>query len=275
MIFDPRKSILAPLKAYRNNKLLSIYITAWVLILFKTLILGLAIFSTQAIANAVDMNLPSEQVLSTHINTMILALKIVTWVSYIFFSSFVFGYILKTAKNEMSNPLYTMPSWEGNYADIFYKGLNAIIITAIYLSPLGLILWLETVNRGSFILANYLNIFSENILDEPYKIIFILYVLSMLLIIPSAIISFTEKNNILYAFHLPKIILKLTSNGAYYIAAYVFSLLLIILTVVLSTIISTTCLGILFIPLLIEFIVPIIIFNMLTQAYKIKTEEVY
>lgn len=275
MIFNPKKSINAPLKAYRNNKLLSIYVTAWLIILFKTIILGLAIFSTQAIANTVEMNLPANEIIETNIDKLLLALKIITWFSYVVFSSLIVGYIIKTSKNELSNQKFIMPSWEGNFIDIFYKGISAIIITCIYLSPLGIILWLETLNRGNFIITDYLNIFSENLLDEPYKIVFLLYALVMLFVIPLAILCFTEKNKVFHGFHLPKIIVKLTSNTAYYIATYVFSLLFIIISIIISILLSATCIGILAVPLLLEFILPIMIFNMFAQVYKIKLEEYY
>lgn len=275
MIFNPRKSINAPLKAYRNNKLLSIYITAWLLILFKSIILGLAIFSTQAIANTVEMNLPATQISETNIDKLILALKLITWLSYGLFSSFIIGYIVKTAKNEISSQIYIMPSWEGNFIDIFYKGISTIIITCVYLSPLGIILWVEKLNRGNFIITDYLNIFSENLLDEPYKIVFLLYLIILFFIVPLAILCFVEKNNFFHGFNIPKIIVKLTSNTAYYIATYVFSLLFIIISIIISTLLTATCIGVLFIPLLLEFILPITILNMFAQAYKIKLAEYY
>lgn len=183
------------------------------------------------------------------------------------------GYVLETAKLEVCDKSSIMPPWNGNLVKFFVNGLKLMAILFLYyfiillavaipfLLTLSVAFLVKNLNSDLSALIGIIGGFISFILA-----IFLL--LAFLITLPMICIRFIVEDRFWAAFNVITIWKKIISNFFEYIIALIVTLILFCSLTVIPLILCCTVIGILVIPLISNFIIPIIILNMFAQIYK-------
>lgn len=276
MPFRPKLSLTAIFRTYDESNLLSIYLTAWMIIVFKFIFVVAGGYGVSALESAFDNTMGLDATLEFYKNILIASLKIIITIMALLFNSLLLGFILETVRLEIKKVKFVMPLWEDNYIRFLFRGIVYMLILFFYSLPILIILGLSSLFTTGQIGLEHLNLNIDNLnlaligsgcslpLIIPLLIIYLAF-------LPVVTTTFAEEDDFWGAFDLFEIFDKIKSNLAYYVAALIFAILLVVAFMCISVLISLTCLGLLFIPLMMEFILPIIILNMYAQIHKMKT----
>ncbi|MEW5819442.1 MAG: DUF4013 domain-containing protein [Cyanobacteriota bacterium] len=228
------------------------------------------LYGSGILTSAIDMNYNfSSATIDQTIPLLVSAFKIFVSIIFIVFLSFLVGFIIETANMEIQKVSFNMPLWEDNFARFFTRGVFFIIIFIGYSIPVWLIIKAPDIIAHSTV--DLLPYISNNIANFNFKFpvpILIITLLFYLFYMPVVSVIYAEEDSILAAFNIPKVVLRIYSCLPYFLASMVFTILYILIALLICVIISITCFGVLIIPLIIEFIIPIIILNLYSQAYK-------
>lgn len=189
---------------------------------------------------------------------------------------FTCGYIIKTMKLEVENNEIIMPEWKSNMGHFFFTGLKWQIILITYgimisLLPLMLLLLgliFADISFNDFTNPEKWTSITFIAFGIAALIILLIQALIYALIVPVIYARFAKENRFLSAFNLVAISGNIIFNITDYIIAILISIALSIGSVVIIIGLCCTCVGILFIPTVIFFILPIIIQNMFAQILK-------
>lgn len=183
------------------------------------------------------------------------------------------GYWSETIRLEYQNEACILPVWQNNWAKFLSDGFKIFLILLVYILSISALTMIPVLFNSLIVkiainsnqeLLKSLSIFT----GIASTIIAILLIFIFIILLPFIMIHFSVKKNILAAFDLKSIFSKVFSNLTDYFIALILSII-IVSTILFNTFaLVCSCVGVLLIPLLVEFIFPIMILNLFTQIYK-------
>lgn len=183
------------------------------------------------------------------------------------------GYVVETVKLEIYDRSSIMPSWTGNYARFFWNGVKMQLIMLVYGLALILIILIPAIIFGVIMGISAgqnqdLAAIAGGIGGVILITIIIILMLAYMFILPMILVHFAAEGRFFAAFNLFKVMSKIFSNFVDYIIAIVVVIGLGIMGSILYVILCVTCVGILAIPVVSYFLLPIIMLNLFAQIYK-------
>lgn len=263
------RSIKAPFLALDNKKLFFIYLTLFIIIIVKYILVGACSIAIYSVSEALTMSATPDPNFIQYINLAVQAIKAVNIIGFLVLTAFQIGYILETVKLEIFRRKFLLVSWDGNFRRFFLKGLTFTIITAIYISPIIIIKYLINFFSSNNYEVFEVNSYTYAISTIPLPTIEILAVwLLYSTLIPIIMCIYAYRSNFLDAFDVTEIYHQIRHYFAYYLSVFTYSMFYQVGLVIMATCLTVTCLGILFIPILIEFIFPVMLINLYAQVYR-------
>lgn len=194
--------------------------------------------------------------------------------------SLQFGYIVRTARNELDNKKSLMPAWKGNYTVYFMEGLAFQFMIGLY-AIANIIIAVICYGITLAILPGFFQTFANgfNAVDDyttpTLKMLFcvILWLLPFVIgfitlyILPMACIRYAETGSILACFNLWVLIKKIFKRFIDYTIVYCMFLLSLLPVIIVCILLCFTIVGIIA-SSIIPFIYLIVFFNFFAQTYK-------
>lgn len=183
------------------------------------------------------------------------------------------GYVVETVKLEIYDRASIMPSWAGNYGRFFWNGVKLQGIMLIYGLVLVLIIIIPAIIFGLIMgVSAGQNQDLTAIVGGVGGIILITIMMVLMLaymfVLPMILVHFAAEGRFFAAFNLFKIFGKIFSNIVDYIIAIIVLIGLGIMGSVLYMLLCVTCIGLLAVPVVSYFLLPIMMLNLFAQIYK-------
>ena len=272
MSINFERSLKAPLNFRSEVNPILVYIIAAVFA-FLANIDG-AFNTNQQTGNFIAQNASSSE--GTIILIILGILFLLLMIIKIFFSSFIHGYTLETVKCEVNDMDSVMPGWGGNWLRFLFKGIQWNIIWFVYFiilfSPAVVVFLLGLVISGT----TFTDLSSSDDLIGATFGVFIIITFALLivsslimgLLLPMVFVHFAATCSFFSAFDLLTILGKIFKNPLDYIVAILIAFLFCIAAIIPMIGLCCTLIGILLIPCLTCFVLPIMYMNLFAQAYK-------
>jgi hypothetical protein len=275
MSLDISRSFSVPLAFENDDKRISVYLIAFGISVL-TVVFNL-IFNIVSNFSYYGM-IPffTEEQMGMVYAGMIGSFYIVIFLLSMLVNAFLNGYILDSIQLEVFNNEYVMPSWEGNFLKFFLNGLVFALIWIIYVLVILMISLLPGVVL--FIVffamkatgADAMGMLQNAWLPVSIVSIFLTVFLYMLFVIslPMITVNYAVKRTFFSAFNLFEIGFAIINDFVDYLLAVLISASIYMVFFAIAIFLCCTCIGNIFIPLIANFIVPLIIMNMFAQVYK-------
>jgi hypothetical protein len=280
MAIDLKRSFVIPFKSTNSDELLTVYLIAFGITVLTAILQVAMQFASNFAGMSFGPYASENTALPIAIGGMICVFSLLMFLINIIIYSLLTGYTIETIKLEIAGHEFVMPPWQNNFLKFFVKGLlfffiiviYVILLTAIAMIPVLIALAIYFSMGGST--SNTGQIF-DNFIGPASVLITLaisgLFTLCFLLLYPFLMVNFAAKNSFLAAFNILKAINIIIKNFNDYIIAIMVSLLVIIAMFFVMIGLCCTCIGYIFVPLISQFIVPIIIMNMFAQIYRQQT----
>lgn len=180
------------------------------------------------------------------------------------------GYLAETIRLEVQSSDYLMPTWKGNLISFYKRGIMIQSILLVYLIAT-IFLPLIIIASSATLYAKLSGVAVEQINDPVGVLLLTVIALSMViffLIVPAAIVHYAAEGTFLSGFNLIKIARFIFSSLLEYILIYFFYLLMLVLFIIISVLLACTCIGVVLLPYIYYFLIPVTFFNMFAQIYK-------
>lgn len=276
MKIDIKKSLQAPFKFNTDHNWFVIYFIAAVFAFIGN-------FNFSFSANSGSNREILDSIVDAFSNPLGIAILIILFIVLLVFliirficNCFTCGYVVKTMKLETENNEIVMPEWRSNMFHFFFTGLVWQIVLLTY----GIMIMLLPL--VIFLLGLIFADIGLNDFTNPDKwasgtfiafgitalVILFLQIIIFSLLSPVIFARYAKENSFLAAFNLIAVIGIILFNLIDYLIAIVIAIIVSIASGIISIGLCCTCVGILFIPAVMFFIVPIIVQNMFAQIVK-------
>lgn len=270
MKIDIMRAIEAPFKQIERANAAEIFLIAFGITFASFTINSISGFVGN-IAGSISQIGMSEEMAKLYTVIIAVSVGLVASVGIILLMCFVNGYILETAKREVENNPIIMPMWQNNFKTFFMKGLKLFGIYLVYGLIIGIIL---AVPLG-IILGALAYMPSSDGTSGTFGLMFIaascllgLFVIALSVCAPMMQVHYAVTNSFMEGFNIPVILEKIMGNLIDYIVAWLVMIGILILSIIPYFILCCTCIGMVFVPLIWQFILPIIFMNLIAQVYK-------
>lgn len=264
--------ITAPVSFKKDKNAISVYLIA-----FGITLISFFIFIPMQIISQVSFFLIPEEV--TNYNFILILLSNIAYGLLLPFLLnipvliFPAGYIVETIKRELNSEEYLMPLWKDKWKLFFINGIKTLSLLAVYFIVVVIFIYI-CINALNSItsITNFLAPQMTSSINILCSIIItlssILFITVILISSPFIIIHSVKHNSFRKGLNIIDICKKIYHNWKDYLVGLSLVIFLVITLIVKVLGLICSLVGILLIPLVSEFIIPIMIMNMFTQIYK-------
>jgi hypothetical protein len=276
MTLDIKKCFVAPFEAFDREELKKNHLIAALITICSFVIMFLGNFLIMPVLLII---MSAGAVLVNFLVAIPLFLLLFVYVFGLVILMFCLpsGYLLETIKRQVDGEKFIMPPWEGNFKRFIKKGTLGICIIFVYtiaITVLIIILTVPIILIGLALKFSGVQ-FSEELIGGLAVIFtliinFFLMVVSLVFsfIFPMTFVHYAVKDRFLAGFEIITIFKKIKSSFIDYLAAYGMMILIAIASMFPLMVLNCTCIGMVFMPYLSVFLLPIIYFNLFAQTYK-------
>jgi hypothetical protein len=274
MRFNIERSFTAPFASIGDTNLLNIYLIAEAITFGPALIQFVLQMVMQGFASVLPALSQDTTMMVLGVAVFVVMFILITFLNIAFWA-FSYGYALETVKLELQDKVAIMPQWEGNFKKYFFNGLKFFAIIFIYFIIVFAIILIPVLLLVAVIYffqnqnSDMMGVLS-GIGGMLVGIFMIILTFALMLIFPVAIIRFVDTGKFWEAFNVTAILSEFVGKALDYILASViiFAASIVLAPLMFLFLICTCCLGSVVMPLVAQFISPIVFFNMYAQIYK-------